>query len=214
MVPFNVLRQEGGHFHRGTSGALVVEAPGDGAEAPLAAALRQAGFEVECRADVLEVAWGKLLVNLGNALNALTGLPLREQLAQRAYRVLYSRAIAEGVAALRRAGIRPSLPMPLPPGLVPFLLRLPDVLFLRLARSMVQIDPHARSSMWEDLERGRTTEIDQLNGQVVRLATAHGLRAPVNEAIVALVREAEAAQRGSPQLRGPELTRRLAERGG
>ena len=52
--------------------------------------------------------WGKLLVNLNNALNALAGLPLRQQLAQRTWRRLFADQIAEGLAALgrrHRAGV-------------------------------------------------------------------------------------------------------------
>jgi len=45
---------------------------------------------------------------------------------------------------------------------------------------MLQIDAKARSSMWDDLEAGRVTEIDALSGAVVRLAAQHGAEAPLN----------------------------------
>ena len=57
---------------------------------------------------------------------------------------------------------------------------------------MLAIDPLARSSMWEDLEAGRTTEVDWLNGEIVRLAQQQGRPAPVNARLLALVRAAEA----------------------
>jgi 2-dehydropantoate 2-reductase len=75
---------------------------------------------------------------------------------------------------------------------------------------MLKIDPHARSSMWEDLSKGRPTEIDELNGEIVRLGAAHGVATPVNARIVALVRKAEAARAGSPGLSAAALTRALA----
>jgi len=56
---------------------------------------------------------------------------------------------------------------------------------------MLRIDPEARSSMWEDLQAGRRTEIDYLNGAVVTLARASGRPAPANERIVELIRRAE-----------------------
>jgi 2-dehydropantoate 2-reductase len=62
--------------------------------------------------------------------------------------------------------------------------------------------------MWDDLSRGRTTEIDQLNGEIVRLAERNGRDAPLSRAIVALVKEAE-SNGGSPGLSAAALTARL-----
>ena len=73
--------------------------------------------------------WGKLLVNLNNALNALSGLPLRQQLAQRAWRRLFADQIAEGLAAISAEGIKPVSSTPIPAGWTPHLLRLPDAIF-------------------------------------------------------------------------------------
>jgi 2-dehydropantoate 2-reductase len=70
-------------------------------------------------------------------------------------------------------------------------LRLPDGLFTRLAGRMLAIDPQARSSMWEDLQAGRPTEVDHLNGEIARLAERLGRRAPVNARLVELVHDAE-----------------------
>ena len=49
--------------------------------------------------DIAGVQWGKLLVNLNNALNALSDLPLRKQLAQRGWRRLFADQMAEGSAS-------------------------------------------------------------------------------------------------------------------
>jgi 2-dehydropantoate 2-reductase len=70
---------------------------------------------------------------------------------------------------------------------------------------MLKIDPQARSSMWEDLQQGRRTEIDHLQGAIVRIAAQHGQRAPLSERIITLVRSAEQARRGSPGLRPDEI---------
>ena len=69
----------------------------------------------------------------------------------------------------------------------------------------MKLDPEARSSMWEDLERRRLTEVDYLNGEVVRVAEDHEVSAPLNASIVALVREAESKSAGSPNLTATEL---------
>jgi 2-dehydropantoate 2-reductase len=45
---------------------------------------------------------------------------------------------------------------------------------------MLQMDASARSSMWDDLEAGRVTEIDAICGAVVRLAAQQGRTAPLN----------------------------------
>ena len=80
---------------------------------------------------------------------------------------------------------------------------MPDWLFRILGGKMLAIDPQARSSMWEDLERGRRTEIDWINGEVVRLAESLGQQAPVNRMLIQLIREAE--QGGRRDWSGDEL---------
>jgi 2-dehydropantoate 2-reductase len=64
----------------------------------------------------------------------------------------------------------------------------------------MKIDPQARSSMWEDLERRRRTEIDYLQGVITGIADRRRLKAPLSRRIVALIRDAEAASEGSPRL--------------
>jgi 2-dehydropantoate 2-reductase len=93
---------------------------------------------------------------------------------------------------------------------MPIGLRLPDFLFFAVARAMVEIDPEARSSMAEDLERGRKTEIDHLNGEVVRLADEAGVPAPVNRRLVELIKAAERAGKSPPRFSAAELTARVA----
>ena len=107
---------------------------------------------------------------------------------------------------LKAAGIRPARIEGVPPGAVPRILRLPNWLFRRVAERMLAIDPEARSSMWEDLERRRPTEIDYLQGAILALAAKTRVRAPLTERIVRLVKEAEAARAGSPGLT-PEQVR-------
>ena len=64
----------------------------------------------------------------------------------------------------------------------------------------MKIDPEARSSMWEDLQRRRATEIDYLQGVIIEIADRHGLQVPLSRRVVALIRSAEAAGKGSPGL--------------
>jgi 2-dehydropantoate 2-reductase len=203
MWPFNVIALGDGHLHRATSGDVLLEKD----EADTAARLWQPELAFRGVDNITGVQWGKLLVNLNNALVALSGLPLREQLAQRPWRALFADQWREALTVLKAEGIVPVSMTPLSPSLTPYVLRLPDFLFEQIASSMVQIDPKARSSMWEDLQRGRRTEIDHLQGVIVRLAVRHGLPAPLSARIALLIQNAEQAGNGSPGLT-PEQIRR------
>ncbi|WP_238157197.1 2-dehydropantoate 2-reductase [Kribbella sp. VKM Ac-2571] len=193
MVPFNVLNRGAGVFHQGTEGALDVQR--DAALAPHLKAFEQAGLPLAQHDDILPVQWAKLLLNLNNPINALSNLPLRDELSQRAYRRCLAAAQAETLGLLDAAGIRPAQLLAVPMHRFPAVLRLPDFLFRRLASKVLAVDPLARTSMWEDLEAGRTTEIDYLNGEVVRLAESLGRTAPVNAQLVELIRAAETERR-------------------
>jgi 2-dehydropantoate 2-reductase len=195
MVPFNVAQTEDGRFHRGTEGSLMVEA--SPALAPWLPAFGAAGLPLVQRADFASVQWGKLLLNLNNSINALSGLPLKAQLSQRAYRRCLALLMDEALAALRAAGIEPAQVARVAPSRLPRLLRLPDWLYKRVASASLRMDPEARSSMWEDLQAGRRTEIDYLNGAVVSLAQSVGLDAVANRRIADLVHAAERGERAA-----------------
>ncbi|MGW6200910.1 2-dehydropantoate 2-reductase [Kribbella sp. NPDC055110] len=205
MVPFNVLNRGAGVFHQGTEGALDVQR--DAALAPYLKPFERAGLPLAQHDDILPVQWAKLLLNLNNPINALSNLPLRDELSQRAYRRCLAAAQAETLGLLDAAGIRPAQLLAVPMHRFPAVLRLPDFLFRRVASKVLAVDPLARTSMWEDLEAGRTTEIDYLNGEVVRLAESLGRAAPVNQRLVELIRAAETDRRSWS---GPDLLHELS----
>jgi 2-dehydropantoate 2-reductase len=201
MVPFNVIALGHGRFHRATSGDIVLEQD----DAGTAARISVPGLNMRASSDIVGVQWGKLLLNLNNALNALGDLPLRRQLAQRSWRSLFADQMAEGLAAVKAEGIRPVSSTPVPIGWTPHVLRLPDAVFAMLLGRTMKIDPEARSSMWEDLQRGRRTEIDYLQGVITGIADRRGLPAPLSRRVVALIRDAEAAGKGSPGLTAEQI---------
>jgi 2-dehydropantoate 2-reductase len=201
MVPFNVIALCEGRYHRATSGDIVLEQD----DAATADQLSVPGLKLRPSRDIAGVQWGKLLVNLNNALNALADLPLRQQLTQRAWRRLFAAQMAEGLAAIKAEGIEPVSSTPIPASWMPHLLRLPDALFALLLGSTMKIDPEARSSMWEDLQRGRRTEIDYLQGVITEIADRHGLQVPLSRRVVALIKRAEAAGKGSPGLTAEQI---------
>jgi 2-dehydropantoate 2-reductase len=200
LVPYNIAEVGPAHFHRGTGGALVTtDHPALRAAQP---DFERARLKLKLHeGDLRALQWGKLLMNLNNPVNALSGLPLRAQLLDRGYRVCLAALQTEALAALKAAGIEPAQVGALPPHRVPLLLRLPTPIFKRVAARMLRIDDEARSSMADDLRLGRTTEVDAFCGEVVRLAAAHGRAAPRNETISALVRTWTGAPMSARELR-------------
>jgi 2-dehydropantoate 2-reductase len=75
MVPFNVVKRGPGAFHQASEGEPEVE--DSLALAPFLANFARAGFALRRHRDMLPVQWAKLLLNLNNAVNALSGLPKR-----------------------------------------------------------------------------------------------------------------------------------------
>lgn len=193
MVPFNVLQQEPGHFHQGTEGHLMADR--HPSLQPALPWFEHAGLPLELRRDIESVMWSKLLLNLNNPVNALSGVPLLEELSQRDYRRCLAMAQRETLELLKEAGIPTVKLTGLPPKLIPSVMSLPDWLFTRLAKRMLTIDPVARSSMWEDLQAGRPTEIDWINGEVVKLAEKLGTEAPVNRKLVRLMHQRERTEK-------------------
>jgi 2-dehydropantoate 2-reductase len=204
MVGFNVAQIGDNRFHCGTEGDIVIGA-GDGAEA-IARELNAAGIATVVSPDVAAIQWGKLLYNLNNPVNALSGLPLKRQLSQRAYRQVFAALIREALTVLKAAGIRPAKIGKVGPSLLAPILELPDWIFVRLAGSMLQIDEDATSSMAEDLARGREPEIDWLNGEIVALGRKTGVATPFNERVVALVKAAFSGE-GPRSWEGDKLKR-------
>jgi 2-dehydropantoate 2-reductase len=179
MVPFNVAQISEAHFHRGTSGKIAVQRH-EGL-VPWLPWFKRAGLPLDLQDDMGPVQWGKLLLNLNNPVNALSGLPLQAQLLSTAHRRMLADLMDEALGLLNQAGIRPARFSPLPWALLPVFLRLPTPLFRTLARGVLNIDASARSSMADDVLKGRPTEIDEICGEFVRLAKRFGTQAPKNE---------------------------------
>jgi len=207
IVGFNVVSKDDGTFRRATSGPLVVEHQ-EGARA-IVEAFARAGFEAIADPDIASMQWSKLVMNLNNAVSALSNAPTREIVLTPGYRKCVAAIVSEALGVMRAAGIRPKRIGPLPVAVFPYALRLPTPLIQVVARAQLKIDPEARSSMWEDLARKRHTEVDFLNGEIVRLAKSIGKTAPINARVVDLVHEVEARREGSPKMSPDDLWRAL-----
>lgn len=207
MVPFNVISAGNGKFHCGTEGDLIIE------EHPQVEALlgvfENAQLPVTRSTNLTAIQWGKLLMNLNNSVNALSGIPLRDQIDDPRFRKITALSQKEALRLLKQAGISPARVGKVSPILLPLILGLPNWIFRHIAGAMLKIDPEARSSMYEDLQLCRNTEVDFINGEIVALARSMNLSAPVNQAIVELVHQAQQQKAGSPMIRADDLFQRL-----
>ncbi|HYU95898.1 MAG TPA: 2-dehydropantoate 2-reductase [Sphingomicrobium sp.] len=190
LVSYNIAYLGHGRFHKGVAGELWAE------DLPWTRALAEGveGSPAQLRlsADMPGLAWGKLLINLNNAVNALSGRTLLEELRQRDYRRVVAACQREGLDLLKAAGIAPAKVGAANPRLLPRLIGAPDWLFNSILLKKWKIDARARSSMADDLAAGHRTEVDYINGELVALAERLGVDAPVNRRIVELIRAAEA----------------------
>jgi 2-dehydropantoate 2-reductase len=196
MVPYNVAYLGNGRFHKGVAGDLFA-ARREGTRS-LAEAVRQSQATLTLSDEMLGLAWGKLLINLNNAINALSGRTLQDELKRRDYRRVFAAAMREGLDLLKRAEIEPATVGGISPAALPRIIAAPDWLFNNVFLKRWKIDAKARSSMADDLAAGRPTEIDYINGELVKLADRLQRAAPVNRAIVELVRKAEAGAKPLP----------------
>jgi len=141
--------------------------------APLTVMLQQAGFPVEEVADIRPRVWGKLVVNA--AINPLTAL-LRVKngllLQSLPVRELMGELAEEAAAVAVSQGVR--LPFPGP---------------RQAAEEVAQRTGENLSSMLRDVLRGAPTEVDTINGAVVRLGEENGIPVPVNRTMWALLKE-------------------------
>ena len=199
MVSFNVvwgdLPSGGVYLRLTTSGPIAIA---QDAPPQVLLWMQQCGVHVHASANMRGVQWAKLILNLNNAVNALSGLPLKAELSDRGYRRVLAAAMREAWTVLDAAGVKPEPIGRMRPRLAPKILPLPDFWFRLIAAPMIKIDPEARSSMADDVARGRRTEVQDINGEVVRLGADVGVPTPVNAHLVKLVEGIEGP--GSPRL--------------
>jgi len=135
-------------------------------------ALNQAGIEAQVEDNIEELIWSKLIINVGiNALTAVTGLPNGRLLEFADCKTLMAGLVDEAVAVAEKKGIRLTYENP-----------------LETVYTVAEKTGANRSSMLQDFDRGRRSEIDFINGAVVREAEALGIVVPFNRAITGLVR--------------------------
>lgn len=150
----------------------------------LAETFNAAGIRTVVGENLDTVIWGKLLLNVtNNALTAVTGLCIGELPEYEGTAFLMERIILEAAAVAAALGVR--LPYPDP--------------VARVRENCREVGM-AKSSMLQDLEHGRRTEIDFMNGAIVREGEKVGVPTPYNLTMTQLVKalEQSGVRRGKP----------------
>lgn len=146
------------------------QVPAVGMAQEIAALFTAAGIATSVATEVGAVLWEKLLINAGiNAVTALTGIRNGKVVDLEPARRVSTTAVLEGIAVARAAGVTVRADLP--------------TLMFRVALQTAG----NRSSMGQDIDRHRPTEIAAINGYLVRLAREHGIDTPVNRTLVDLV---------------------------
>ncbi|QXL85443.1 ketopantoate reductase family protein [Comamonas sp. NLF-1-9] len=166
-----------GHVRHYGRGDLVIAPSARSAE--LARQLQAAGIPTQISDNVRGALWAKLIINSAyNALSAVLQQPYGWLMQQPGAADVVQDIVNECLAVARAEGVQ-----------------LPGDIHAAL-RSIVQTMPGQLSSTAQDLARGKTTEIEHLNGYVVRRGDALGIATPVNRTMLVLVRMLEQRQAG------------------
>lgn len=141
----------------------------------MARVLTECGVETDAVKDIFSALWGKVLYNVGlNPLSAILEVPYGELGREEHARSLLIELIREAYAVAQAEG-------GVSGGSADEYL---DLFFGRLLPATVS----HRSSMLQDIRRGRRTEIDAINGEVFLRGKLHGIEVPVNEVVISLVK--------------------------
>jgi 2-dehydropantoate 2-reductase len=165
-----------GHVKHHGRGELVIEASKTSDD--VARALTAAGAPTQISDNVRGELWAKLILNCAyNALSAITQLPYGRLVKGEGIAAVMRDLVDECVAVAEADGV-------LIPGDV-------DLAVRRIAETV----PGQYSSTAQDLSRGKCTEIDHLNGLIVRRGEALGVSTPANRTLLAIVKLIESKQR-------------------
>lgn len=167
-----------GHLKHHGRGDLVIGSPHAAWNESLKTWFEAAGVPVAVSDNVAGELWAKLVVNCAyNALSAITQLPYGKMIAGAGVRELMRDVVEESLAVAKASGVT------MAPGM------------LERTYKIAEAMPTQLSSTAQDLARGKPTEIEHLNGFVVRRGAALGVPTPANRALYALVRLLESKQR-------------------
>jgi len=190
IVAYGVLWKDKACFHRSTEGYVYLEKPKATNEifTEFVTALQKC-CEVRATDKIGEIMYGKLIVNLINSVNALSDITVGHMLDDPYYRRIWGAAITEAISVFTKSGVPFASVMDLPIKRFPSLLG--SSILWTLFKLVRKQDKTGYSSMAQDLQKNRATEIDFINGEVTDVAAANGLSAPINTKIIKLIKMME-----------------------
>lgn len=175
-----------GHVrHAGKGETTIGKADGRvlGAIRDVAGVLTKAGFDTKVSRDIDSVVWSKLIVNAGiNALTAITRLKNGALIEREECRQLMRSAVQEAVKVVKRKRIKLMYDDP-----------------IQKVESVCRATSANISSMLQDILNKNRTEIDFINGAIVRQAKALNIPTPVNEVLTNLVKTIEESRKENPE---------------
>jgi 2-dehydropantoate 2-reductase len=161
-----------GHVRHHGGGDLVIGASPE--SQALAQTLEAAGIRTTIADDIERTQWTKLITNCAfNALSAVAGIAYGPLLEVEGARDVVAGAIAEAAHVARACGVA------MPADLAAQVLKIPAAM------------PNQKSSTAQDLARGKPSEIDFLNGYIVRKGAELGIPTPTNQALQVMVKLVE-----------------------
>jgi 2-dehydropantoate 2-reductase len=183
----------------------------DALTAQVAADFTAAGLPTREHPDAMAVKWGKLIGNLNNALLAVTDCYWQKAFATPEMLSMMRAVMEEGLRVLAAAGISPA------DVTGRFDIRAQVEAFAARQAEFADVPPEQRGypSMWQDLHfRRPETEVEYLNGEIVRLGERYGVPTPINRALLAAVRESIETGKGVGQFPLERLRERIAHLAG
>jgi 2-dehydropantoate 2-reductase len=211
VVMFNSVYIKPGEISQGSDGSLIVEDLTWARETVnfINDSLKKAGLGCIYEDNIEGVMWSKLLFNLMNAVAAATNLGAKDIMADPDTSRIARETLKEGKRVVIGSGRTLKNMGGTSINALLFLLSTP-LFFKRLMLSRMNKTDVVMPSTLQSILRGRKTEIDYLNGEIVRLAGETGLDAPVNKALVEAVKAVEVSmEEGSAKFYSPAELKEL-----
>jgi len=158
---------------------------------PLLSSLNNEGLKSRTVENIEGLLWSKLILNLQNPVTALTGQTIKQSIIDKTTREILVATMKEGMYVVENSGITlETLPNINPRRMIRWL-NLFNSSMIKIGTRLIRLNENARNSMAQSLSRGKQTEIDYINGEIVNLAKQNNLKSPINKKLVELVKQAE-----------------------
>ncbi|SFH92084.1 ketopantoate reductase [Tindallia magadiensis] len=172
-----MLKEKGVVVHAGKGKTRIGRIEGENGkrEETICAFLNEAKIDTDIEKNIDGLIWDKLLVNVGiNGLTAILDIENGKLLEREETETLMKKLVMEAIRVAEEAKIQISYPDP-----------------LHHVKAVAKATGNNRSSMLQDLSRGKKTEIEYINGAIVKKGKELGIPTPYNDFLQQLVRAKE-----------------------